>query len=148
MLARGDQHKEHAMSQKLNTAIAVIGIDIGKNSFHVVGLDQRGAIVLRQKWSRGQVETRLANIPPCLIGMEACVGAHHLSRRLRMLGHDARLMPAKYVRPYSKGQKNDFRDAEAIAEAVQRPTMKVVAPKTAEQLGHQALAAVCALQVQ
>jgi len=101
------------MSQKLNTAIAVIGIDIGKNSFHVVGLDDRGAIALRQKWSRGQVETRLANIPPCLIGMEACVGAHHLSRRLRMLGHDAKLMPAKYVRPYSKGQKNDFRDAEA-----------------------------------
>src|SRR6266700_3314084 len=96
------------MSQKLNTAIAVIGIDIGKNSFHVVGLDDRGAIALRQKWSRGQVETRLANIPPCLIGMEACVGAHHLSRSLRMLGHDARLMPAKYVRPYSKGQKNDF----------------------------------------
>src|SRR5947209_8258701 len=127
------------MSQKLNTAIAVIGIDIGKNSFHVVGLDKRGAIVLRQKWSRGQVETRLANIPPCLIGMEACVGAHHLSRKLASLGHDARLMPAKYVRPYSKGQKNDFNDAEAIAEAVQRPTMKFVATKTAEQLDLQAL---------
>jgi transposase len=91
------------MSQKLNSAIAVIGIDIGKNSFHIVGHDQRGAIVLRRKWSRGQVETRLANLPPCLIGMEACVGAHHLSRKLQMLGHDARLMPAKYVRPYSKG---------------------------------------------
>src|SRR6266704_2757463 len=127
------------MSQKLNTAIAVIGIDIGKNSFHVVGLDKRGAIVLRQKWSRGQVETRLANMPPCLIGMEACVGAHHLSRKLKGLGHDARLMPAKYVRPYSKGQKNDFRDAEAIAEAVQRPTMRFVATKTAEQLDLQAL---------
>ena len=127
------------MSQKLNTAIAVIGIDIGKNSFHVVGLDDRGAIALRQKWSRGQVETRLANIPPCLIGMEACVGAHHLSRKLKGLGHDARLMPAKYVRPYSKGQKNDFRDAEAIAEAVQRPTMKFVATKTADQLDLQAL---------
>src|SRR6266849_4052712 len=74
-----------------------------------------------------------------LIGMEACVGAHHLSRRLRMLGHDARLMPAKYVRPYSKGQKNDFRDAEAIAEAVQRPTMKFVATKTADQLDLEAL---------
>ncbi len=78
-------------------------------------------------------------MPPCLIGMEACVGAHHLSRRLRALGHDARLMPAKYVRPYSKGQKNDFRDAEAIAEAVQRPTMKFVATKTADQLDLQAL---------
>jgi transposase len=105
------------MSQKLNTAIAVAGIDIGKNSFHVIGLDKLGAIVLRQKWSRGQVEARLANVQPCLIEMEACVGAHHLSRKLQALGHDARLMPAKYVRPYSKGEKNDYRDAEAIAEA-------------------------------
>src|SRR5215470_944717 len=127
------------MSQSLNSAIAVIGIDIGKNSFHVVGLDDRGAIVLRQKWSRGQIEVRLANMPPCLIGMEACVGAHHLSRKLQAFGHEARLMPAKYVRPYSKGQKNDFRDAEAIAEAVQRPTMKFVATKTAEQLDLQAM---------
>ena len=91
------------MSQTAQAAIAVIGIDIGKNSFHIVGHDDRGAIVLRQKWSRGQVETRLANMPPCLIGMEACVGAHHLSRRLQAMGHDARLMPAKYVPPYSKG---------------------------------------------
>src|SRR5262245_25359840 len=136
---RGHQSTEHVMSQKLNSAIAVIGIDIGKNSFHVVGHDRRGAIVLRQKWSRGQVEARLANLPPCLIGMEACVGAHRLSRKLQLLGHDARLMPAKYVRPYSKGQKNDFRDAEAITEAVQRPTMKFVATKTAEQLYLQAL---------
>jgi transposase len=127
------------MSNQSNATVATIGIDIGKNSFHVVGLDQRGAIVLRQKWSRGQVEARLANMPPCLVGMEACVGAHHLSRKLTALRHDARLMPAKYVRPYSKGQKNDFRDAEAIAEAVQRPTMKFVATKTAEQLDLQAL---------
>ena len=123
----------------INTTIAVIGIDIGKNSFHVVGLDRKGAIVLRQKWSRGQVGDRLANMPACLIGMEACVGAHHLSRKLKALGHEPRLMPAKYVRPYSKGQKNDFRDAEAIAEAVQRPTMKFVPTKTAEQLDLQAL---------
>jgi transposase len=127
------------MSHTLNTAISVVGIDIGKNTFHVVGLDGSGAIVLRQKWSRSQVEARFANMPPCLVGMEACVGAHHLSRKLHGLGHDARLMPAKYVRPYSKGQKNDFRDAEAIAEAVQRPTMKFVATKTAEQLDLQAL---------
>jgi transposase len=126
------------MSQILST-VAVIGIDIGKNSFHVVGLDDDGALVLRQKWSRGQVEARLANMSPCLIGMEACVGARHLSRKLKALGHDARLMPAKYVRPYSKGQKNDFRDAEAIAEAVQRPTTKFVATKTADQLDLQAL---------
>ena len=127
------------MSQKVSPAIAVIGIDIGKNSFHAIGLDRRGAIVLRQKWSRSQLATRLAAMPRCLIGMEACVGAHHLSRKLRSLGHDTRLMPAKYVRPYSRGQKNDFRDAEAIAEAVQRPTMKFVATKTGEQLDLQAL---------
>jgi transposase len=127
------------MSNKSITTIATMGIDIGKNSFHVVGLDRRGAIVLRQKWSRGQIEARIANMPPCLIGMEACVGAHHLSRKLQAHGHDARLMPAKYVRAYSKGQKNDFRDAEAIAEAVQRPTMKFVATKTADQLDLQAL---------
>src|SRR5437899_5277347 len=138
-LVGGTQRKEHAMTEEHNSVTAVIGIDIGKNSFHVVGLDGRGAIALRQKWSRGQVETRLANMPACLIGMEACVGAHHLSRRLRLLGHDARLMPAKYVRAYSKGQKNDFRDAEAIAEAVQRPTMKFVATKTADQLDLHAL---------
>src|SRR5262249_49565325 len=108
-LARDTKTKEHAMSQILNSKIDVIGIDIGKNSFHVVGQDRRGALVLRQKWSRGQVEARLANLPGCLIGMEACTGAHHLSRKLQALGHDARLMPAKYVRPYSKGQKNDLR---------------------------------------
>src|SRR5262245_14774706 len=131
--------EEHAMSQKLDSKIAVIGIDIGKNSFHIVGQDRRGALVLRQKWSRGQVEARLANLPPCLIGMEACTGAHHLSRKLQALGHNARLMPAKYVQPYCKGDKNDYRDAEAIAEAVQRPTMRFVATKTADQLDVQAL---------
>jgi len=127
------------MSQPVSNTVSVIGIDIGKNSFHLVGQDDRGGIVLRQKWSRGQIEARFANMPPCLVGMEACVGAHHLSRKLKALGHDARLMPAKYVRPYSKGQKNDFRDAEAIAEAVQRPTMKFVTTKTADQLDLQAL---------
>src|SRR6516162_4050502 len=129
------------MPRKINQleAVATLGIDIGKNSFHLVGFDRKGAIVLRQRWSRSQVEARLANMPPCLICMEACVGAHHLSRRLQAQGHDARLMPAKYVRPYSKGQKNDFRDAEAIAEAVGRPTMKFAATKTADQLDLQAL---------
>jgi len=73
------------------------------------------------------LETRLVNLPPCLIGMEACVNAHHLSRKLTSLGHDARMMPAKYVHSYSRGRKNDSRNAEAIAEVVQRPTMKFVA---------------------
>jgi transposase len=83
------------MSQNPITAIATVGIDIGKNSFHVIGLDQRGAIVLRQKWSRGQVEARLANMPRCLIGMEACVGAHQLSRKLKELGHGSTCDPTR-----------------------------------------------------
>src|SRR3979411_2995274 len=127
------------MPKTTSAQIAVIGIDIGKNSYHGVCLSGRRSIVLRQKWSRGQVEARLANLPPCLIGMEACVGAHHLARKLTAFGHDARLMPAKYVRPYAKGQKNDFNDAEAIAEAGQGPTMKFVAVKTTDQLDLQAL---------
>jgi transposase len=92
------------MPRKTNRleAVATLGIDIGKNTFHLVGLDSKGAIVLRQKLSRGQVDARLANMPPCLIGMEACVGAHHLSRQLKAHGHDARLMPARYV---PNGQK-------------------------------------------
>ncbi len=75
------------MSKTVPAEIAVIGIDIGKNSFHVVGLDKKGAIILRQKWSRGQIEARLANLP-CLIGMEACNGAHHLAQKLAGVGHD------------------------------------------------------------
>jgi transposase len=127
------------MSNKPIATIATMGIDIGKNSVQVAWLDQRGAIVLRQKWSRGQIEARFANIPACLIGMEACVSAHHLSRKLQAHRHDARLMPAKYVRAYSKGRKNDFRDAEAIAEAVQRPT---TAPSSARY--QSAAVATCA----
>lgn len=100
-----------------NTAIAVIGIDIGKNSYHVVGHDARGAIVLRQKWSRGQVEARPANMSRCLIGMEACVRAHNLSRKLASLGHDARLMPAKYVRPTAR----DRRTTSMMPKRLPRP---------------------------
>jgi transposase len=113
---------------------STIGIDIGKNTFHLVGLDQRGAIVLQLKVSRAQLERRLVNISRCLIGMEACSGAHHIGRQLEALGHDIRLIPAQYVKPFLKGHKNDYRDAEAIAEAVQRPTMRFVAIKTPEQM--------------
>ena len=127
------------MTRQNSKIVTTLGIDIGKSSFHLIGLDERGAIVLRKKLTRSQLEPFLAKMPVCLIGMEACVGAHHLSRRLEALGHKAKLMPAKYVRPYSKGQKNDFRDAEAIAEAVQRPTMKFVATKTQDQLDLQAM---------
>jgi transposase len=88
---KGQQRAGARHVQRYSGAIAsVIGIDIGKNSFHIIGQDQRGAIVLRQKWSRGQMEARLANLPPCLIRMEACVGAHHLSRKLKALGRGLR----------------------------------------------------------
>ena len=117
-----------------SATIATLGIDLGKNSVHLVGQDERGAIVLRIKLSRAQLTRRLANIPPCLIGLEACAGAHHIGRQLQALGHDVRLIPAQYVKPFLKGHKNDYRDAEAIAEAVQRPTMSFVAIKTPEQM--------------
>jgi transposase len=89
------------MPATARTAIAVVGIDIGKNSFHIVGLDDRGAIVLRQKWSRNQVKAPFTSMPPCLIGMEACVGAHHLSRKLNALGHDARFVLRRSFFPVS-----------------------------------------------
>ena len=120
--------------QSTAAIVATIGIDIGKNTFHLVGLDQRGNIVLQLKTSRQQLERRLANLPRCLIGMEACSGAHHIGRQLEALGHDVRLIPAQYVKPFLKGHKNDYRDAEAIAEAVQRPTMRFVTIKTPEQM--------------
>jgi transposase len=121
-------------SQKITGIVTTIGIDIGKNTFHLVGFDQRGAIILQQKVSRSQLERRVANIPRCLIGMEACSGSHHIGRQLAEIGHDVRLIPAQYVKPFLKGHKNDYRDAEAIAEAVQRPTMHFVTIKTPEQM--------------
>ena len=121
------------------TKIVTMGIDLGKNTFHIVGPDADGAIVLHQKRSRVQLLRSLVNVAPCLIGMEACAGAHHLGRQLEKLGYQVRLMPAQYVKPYLKGQKNDYRDAEAIAEAVQRPTMRFVPLKSPEQLDLQAL---------
>jgi transposase len=119
--------------------VTTIGIDLGKNSFHLIGMAASGAIILRQKLTRGKLLERLANMAPCLIGMEACAGAHHIARQLAALGHDVRLIPAKYVKPFLKGHKNDYRDAEAIAEAVQRPTMRFVPLKGNEQLDLQAL---------
>jgi transposase len=121
------------------TAIAAIGIDIGKNSFHIVGLDDRGAIVLRQKWSRGQVEARLAKCHRAWLAWRPAsvrIISVASSRRWGTMHGWCRRSTCV---PYSKGQKNDFRDAEAIAEAVQRPTMKFVATKTADQLDLQAL---------
>src|SRR3954447_16956374 len=116
-----------------------IGIDLGKTVFHLVGLDRRGQVLVRQKFSRTQLLRFTANRPVCLIGMEACSGSHYLGRALREQGHDVRLMPAQYVKPYVKTNKNDFIDAEAIAEAVGRPNMRFVPIKTDDQLDLQSL---------
>jgi transposase len=118
---------------KSSDPVATIGLDIGKNTFHLLGLDKRGAIAMRIKVSRNQLLRRFVNLPPCLVGLEAGSGSHHIARQIEALGHDVRLMPAQYVKPFLKGHKNDYRDAEAIAEAVQRPTMNFVAIKTPEQ---------------
>src|SRR5919199_1345821 len=119
--------------------IAVLGIDLGKNSCSVVGLDARGRVVLRRRVSRDGIVKLAAGLPRCVVAMEACCGAHHLGRVLRSRGHQVRLMPPEYVRPYAKGQKNDDRDAEAIAEAATRPTMRFVELKSEEQLDMQSL---------
>lgn len=116
-----------------------IGIDLGKTIFHLVGLNRRGEVVVRKKLSRKQLLHFTANLQVELIGMEACGGAHFLGRALREQGHQVRLMPAQYVKPYVKTNKSDFIDAEAIAEAVARPTMRFVPIKTDEQLDMQSL---------
>jgi hypothetical protein len=100
--------------------IRTIGIDLGKTVFHLVGVNARGEVVVRKKCSRLQLLRFTSNVPACLIGMEACGGSHFLGRALREQGHDVRLMPAQYVKPYVKTNKNDFIDAEACAEAVTR----------------------------
>ena len=113
--------------------IVKIGLDIAKHVFQVHGVDEEGRVVVRRQVRRGQVAPFFANLSPCLVGIEACPGAHHWARRLRGLGHEVRLMPPQYVKPYVKRQKNDAADAEAICEAVDRPTMRHVPAKTAEQ---------------
>jgi transposase len=128
------------MSQKTDAVVAsTIGIDTGKNTLHLVGLDERGTIVLREKLARGRIGRRLANIPRCLIGIEAGMGTHYVTRELIALGHDVRQVPPAYARPFRQAHKNDFRDAYAIAEAVQRPTTRCVPVKTDDQLDLQAL---------
>src|SRR3954466_8028137 len=98
-------------------SVTTIGIDVGKTWFHVIGFDDRGAAVARERFNRSQLLRYMSKIPPALVGMEASCGSHHLARDLIALGHDARLMSAKFVRPFMKGNKNDYLDAEAIAEA-------------------------------
>lgn len=119
--------------------VRMLGIDLGKNSCSVVGLDAAGRVLFRRRVRRESIPELAAGHPGCVVAMEACCGAHHLGRLLAARGHEVRLMSPEYVRPYVKAQKNDERDAEAIAEAATRPTMRFVALKTAEQLDVQVL---------
>lgn len=120
--------------------ITTVGLDLAKNVFHLVGLDAQGREGMKKKLSRAQLLRYFANLPRCLVGMEACAGAHHVARALGKLGHEAKLMPPQYVKAYLRGQKNDYNDARAIAEAVRVPSMRFVAVKTAAQQDLQALA--------
>ena len=115
--------------------ITTIGLDIAKNVFQVHGIDAAEKVVVRKQLRRGQVLAFFKALPPCLIGMEACATAHYWARELTKLGHQVRLMPAKDVKAYVKRNKNDAADAEAICEAVRRPTMRFVQIKSAEQQG-------------
>jgi transposase len=115
--------------------ITTIGLDIAKNVFQVHGIDASEKIVVRKQLRRGQVLAFFKALPPCLVGMEACATAHYWARELTKLGHQVRLMPAKDVKAYVKRNKNDAADAEAICEAVRRPTMRFVQVKSAEQQG-------------
>jgi transposase len=119
--------------------IAVVGIDLGKNGCSVAGLDANGRVVLRRRLLRESVVRLAAELPSCVMAMEACCGSHHLGRVLQRHGHQVRLMSPEYVRPYVKSQKNDDRDAEAIAEAATRPTMRFVELKGEAQLDMQSL---------
>ena len=114
------------MSHKTAATVAhTIGIDTGKNILHLIGLDDQGAIVLREKIARGRIAARLANVPRCLIGIEAGMATHYVAPELRGLGHNVKQGPPAYSKPFQQGHKNDFRDAHAIAEAVQRPSLRV-----------------------
>ena len=116
----------------MNEAIT-IGVDLAKNVFQVHGVDAEGGVVFRRQLRRGQVLPFFGKQAPCLVGMEACATAHHWAREIAALGHEVRLMPPRYVKPYVKRNKNDMADAEAICEAVTRPTMRYVAVKSPEQ---------------
>jgi transposase len=113
--------------------IKTLGIDIGKNKFHLHGVNEKGKIVLKKAMTRQKLYEFMANLKPCLVGMEACGGAHHLARTLKGYGHDVRLMAIQHVKPYVKEYKNDFNDAAGICEAVSRPHMKFVGIKTNQQ---------------
>jgi len=116
-----------------------LGIDVAKNIFQLHGVNERGKVVVTRRVTRGKFMEVMANLPPCLVGMEACIGANYWAREFEKLGHTVKLMSPKFVRPYVKTNKNDSRDAEGICEAVSRPTMRFVPIKTIEQQDIQAL---------
>jgi transposase len=120
-------------------AVKVLGIDLAKEVFHLHGVDGSGHVVLRKRLRRKEMAGWMANLPACLIGMEACGGSHHWARKFRAMGHDVRLMSPQFVKPYVKGNKNDEADAEAICEAVQRPAMRFVPIKSVERQDIQSL---------
>ena len=116
-------------------AITTVGLDIAKSVFQVHGIDAHGSVAVRRQLKRRYVLAFFKKLPPCLVGIEACATSHHWSRELQALGHTVRLIPPAYVKPYVKRQKNDAADAEAICEAVQRPSMRFVPTKTSDQQG-------------
>src|ERR1700759_738581 len=113
--------------------VVTVGLDIAKSVFQVHGVDAAGEVIVRRQIRRAQLLQYFAQLPACLVGIEPCASAHHWARELSALGHQVRLMPASYVKPYVKRQKNDAADAEAICEAVTRPTMRFVAVKSPDQ---------------
>jgi transposase len=119
--------------------LSVVGIDIGKDTFHLVGFDRSGHVVLRRQIKRLALTATFEKLPRCVVGMEACLSAHFVSRTLRGMGFEPRIIPAIYVKPFNKGQKNDYNDAEAIAEAALRPNLRTVSEKDQDQLDLQAL---------
>src|SRR5580704_6902874 len=123
---------------KTTASLAVVGVDIGKEVFHLVGLGTDGTIAFRRKIRRLSLKDVFEPLPQCVVGMEACLSAHFVSRELRRLGHEPRIIPAIYTKPFVKGQKNDYNDAEAIAEAALRPNLRVVQEKSQDQLDLQA----------
>jgi transposase len=119
--------------------IKVLGIDIAKNVFELHGVDEKGQVVLKKSIKREKLSAYIAQLSVCLIGMEACGGAHYWARKFKQMGHEVKLMNPQFVKPYVKSNKNDSHDAEAICEAVQRPTMRFVGNKTIEQQDIQAI---------
>jgi transposase len=120
--------------------VTTVGLDLAKNVFHLVGLNAQGKETMKKRLSRAQVLKHFANTPRLVVAMEACAGAHHFARELKQLGHETKLIPPQYVKAYVRGQKNDYNDARAIAEAARVPQMRFVAVKSVEQQDLQALA--------